>query len=67
MNANQIKRYNELFEATKEVGRVTLPDGTVSYKLSDIKKVDQEFRISGPSCNGAISCGECSSFSICWD
>jgi hypothetical protein len=64
MNLKQVKRYNELWQMLKS-GKAIV-DGKVSQKLSDLKKADYEFRISGPSCNGVTECNQCQNKNVCW-
>ena len=66
MNAAQVQRYNDLYKMIKP-GKPILPDRSISPKLSDFKKADYEFRVSGPSCVGALSCSDCQSKKVCWD
>jgi hypothetical protein len=61
------KRYNELFEMSKNSFHVKLANGEVSYKKADIKAIHNEFRLNGPMCGNSPTCHECLYFSMCWN
>ena len=59
------ERYNELWKMIKS-GKAILPDGTVSQKLSDLKKADMEVRLMASRCGNAPTCGDCQNKNLCW-
>lgn len=65
MTQEQINRYNDLYKMIKS-GKAYI-NGKPSNKLSDLKKIEYEFRTTGPLCGKAQSCKECSNYIICWE
>jgi len=59
------KRYRDLWKMLKS-GKAII-NGEISQKFSDLKAVENEFRVSAPKCPPERECNKCGNKDLCWE